>query len=599
MKELITFTIEFILVSITFYLGLQIIKKHTTATFKRYYFLTWMALSVLLPLVTFESTHSSDLSVDRLINESANRPDPNYELKEYHSQLIEEGKSTNQAAKVKHVDTKNSDFSWIALIKIGYLFVVGLLVVRIVIGIGQILRLRINAIKSKDELGSFYVVKDSSFKGASFFGWIFIGETLDESRQVILKHERIHKRMHHSLDILLSHLYCAFFWISPLSWVLKKNIALNTELQADAKVIDSENKIEYANILLALTQSVKGSMIMNHFSAYHLKSRIIQMTKMQRHKQWVSGLSLGIVFALFFLISCEATNSSEVMIERMGEVKTITTRFISHQSDTQQKTGKIVAIASFGPDGVLEEMVEQTTYPYDREFEVKKYFWDTPDRAGIPYMMDGLSLGVAEKSFAYGHDWPSAYYKHLDVRSNSGDMPWGEIITTDNELMPTQIESKRKREENEFAIGMPDVTEFFEYEGEKVVRVLQQSSYPKIDVESKHYKKLLERFKMVDNEATKKFYKKRLEAANGKVGDIELTAEYTYDGDLLTSIKGETYERKFYYENELLIKSEYYKNEELINTRIHYYKNSLKDRTEIFNRYNEAEYTITYTYEFW
>ena len=66
----------------------------------------------------------------------------------------------------------------------------------------------------------------------------------------------------------------------------------------------------------------------------------------------------------------------------------------------------------------------QTTYPYDREYEVKKSFWESPEKTGIPYVMDGLSLGEAEKSFVCGNDWPNAYYKFLNKRSQAGDMPW-------------------------------------------------------------------------------------------------------------------------------------------------------------------------------
>ena len=67
----------------------------------------------------------------------------------------------------------------------------------------------------------------------------------------------------------------------------------------------------------------------------------------------------------------------------------------------------------------------------------------------------------------------------------------------------------------------------------------------------------------------------------------------------MTSIKGSDYERKFYYEKNLLTKSEYYREGKLLNSRFHYYRDNLKDKTEIFNVYNELEYTINYEYEFW
>ncbi|WP_421764492.1 hypothetical protein [Ekhidna sp.] len=284
------------------------------------------------------------------------------------------------------------------------------------------------------------------------------------------------------------------------------------------------------------------------------------------------------------------------MKTRMDEVKTITTRFTSHQSDTQQKTGKIVAIASFSPDGNLEELVEQTTYPYDREFEVKKTFWEAPERTGIPFVMDGLSLGGAEKSFLYGHDWPSAYYKHLYAKTQSIDLPWREVVSVDNENLPEEIQVTREYNDDHFIdFGMHDITNYYEYEDEKVVRVFSKSDYPEINDLNDTQKKLRE----VVNKNLSKEMKEVLNRVRANSGKKGLVSEYIYDGDLLMNIIwGET-ERRFYYEHNLLIKSEYIKSGEIINTRLHYYKNSLKDRTEIFNRYNEPEYTISYEYEFW
>ena len=299
---------------------------------------------------------------------------------------------------------------------------------------------------------------------------------------------------------------------------------------------------------------------------------------------------------MFVVISCEGVNSSELMAERLNDVKTITTRFISHQSDTQQKTGKVVAIASFAVDGTLEELVEQTTYPYDREFEVKKDFWEAPEKSGIAYVMDGLSLGNAEKSFLYGHDWPSAYYKHLKSKVESRDMPWNEVVEVDNELLPQEIITRREIGPNEFfGLGMPDVTEYFDYEDEKVVKVLSKSEYKNLEYDDDRNKALGE---VVRKNETKEMKEMR-ESMRRSSGKVKLVATYEYDGQLLTSIKHGKDERRFYYENNLMVRSEFLRSGEVINTRIHYYKNSLKDRTEIFNRYNEPEYTITYEYEFW
>ena len=594
MNGILTFLIELLLVSAAFCMGYLIIKNHTTATFRRFYLLAWMIFSVSFPLITVESSGSPNTSIRQMVQESYDRPQPNLELKEYY-ELELSGKAQEEATTDAVSDkmvSKKTDWGWYLMVV--YFLVAGALLLRTVLGIVQIFRLKRGATRLPEFDGSVFQINDSKFKGASFFGWIFIGQAVDTDREVILQHEQVHSRSWHSMDILLSHIYCAVFWANPFSWLLKKYIGLNTELETDAHIARKEGQKNYADVLLSLTNEMQGSVIMNHFSAFYLKARIIALSRKVRHRKWVSVFTTATVLGLFFLISCESVDSPEVMVERLNNVKTITTRFTSHQSDTQQKTGKIVAIASFGPDGTLEELVEQTTYPYDREFEVKKQFWDTPEKKGIPYIMDGLSLGDAEKSILYGNDWPSAYYKHLYEKTQSRDMPWSEVIKTDNEDLPTEI-SKEIEYENDgiFMFGSPDVTEYFEYENEKVVSVSHKLTFKEFDSDK------AKAFRFSSKKEDEKFYKE-LEARNREVsGKTKQVEAYTYDGDLLTSIKTKDAERKFYYENNLLTKSEYYRNGELLNTRIHYYKNSLKNRTEIFNRYNEPEYTITYEYEFW
>lgn len=597
MNQLITFAVEFLLVSSVFYLGFLIIKNHTRPTFKRFYLLAWLIFSIAFPLISFESEQSLDMSVSRIVRDASQRPAPKAAIN--HDQIltqpdldlqsIESIKSTGSVA--------NSKGSWLMFLIGGYCLISALLLGRIILGIIQIFRLKANSERIETSLGYVFLVNKSTFKGASFFKWIFIGKSIDQEFEMIHTHEYLHSKLGHSMDILVTHLYCSLLWINPFSWILKRLVSLNTELETDAKMLQVKNNKEtYASALLSLSNGANGAAIMNHFGAFHLKSRIMELSKEIRHKNWVSAFTITTVIGLFFLVSCEHVNSSEMMVERLNDVKTITTRFISHQSDTQQKTGKIVAIASFSPEGSLEEMIEQTTYPYDREYEVKKVFWEAPEKTGVAFIMDGLSLGNAEKSFLYGHDWPSAYYKHLYARTQSMDMPWNETVEVDDENLPREIAVRKDFESNKFiGFGMPDVTEYFEYEDQKVVNVLSKTEYNNLEVDDEQIKSLN---KLVDKNIANK-QRENMAKMIAKSGKIKLMSTYEYDGDLLTSIKKGDAERRFYYENNLMVKSEYLRSGEIINTRIHYYKNSLKDRTEIFNRYNEPEYTITYEYEFW
>ena len=54
---------------------------------------------------------------------------------------------------------------------------------------------------------------------------------------LILKHEKVHARDWHSIDLLLTHLYRAVFWINPLAWMIKRQVGENLEFIADATSI--------------------------------------------------------------------------------------------------------------------------------------------------------------------------------------------------------------------------------------------------------------------------------------------------------------------------------------------------------------------------
>ncbi|WP_421764491.1 M56 family metallopeptidase [Ekhidna sp.] len=242
MRELMTFFIELLISSSLFYLGFLIIKNHTTPTFKRFYLVAWLVFSVSFPLISIQSDQYPSVSINQIVIEASNRPQPNLVLKESQSSESSPDLSVNQNAAAVANDAKN-EIDWIMILQTGYLIVAGFFMVRMIIGLFQIVMLKSDSKPVKENGLIIYQVNNPKFKGASFFGWIFIGESAQQEREIIISHEGIHAKLWHSLDILLSHIYCCLFWINPLSWVLKREIGLNTELEADLHILQSENRV--------------------------------------------------------------------------------------------------------------------------------------------------------------------------------------------------------------------------------------------------------------------------------------------------------------------------------------------------------------------
>ncbi len=122
----------------------------------------------------------------------------------------------------------------------------------------------------------------------SFFNIICFDER-EEGTPVgllILKHEQVHAREWHSVDLLLTHLYCAIFWINPLAWWYKKQVGENLEFIADATAkVENTSGLSYERTLLSSAASHMQPVLANNFFTPFIKKRI-QMLQQQTSKKW-------------------------------------------------------------------------------------------------------------------------------------------------------------------------------------------------------------------------------------------------------------------------------------------------------------------------
>ena len=115
----------------------------------------------------------------------------------------------------------------------------------------------------------------------SFGNSIFINHQLhsEEELREIIRHEFIHVKQNHSIDILWGELLCLINWYNPFAWLLKKAIRQNLEFIADNKVVQNGiDKKEYQYLLLKVIGNSQYS-IANQFNFSSLKKRIAMMNK--------------------------------------------------------------------------------------------------------------------------------------------------------------------------------------------------------------------------------------------------------------------------------------------------------------------------------
>ena len=182
----------------------------------------------------------------------------------------------------------------------------------------------------------------------SFFKSIVYNSTLYTPTELenILEHEKVHSSQNHSVDVLLSRLFCIAFWFNPLIWLYKKAIIQNLEFIADSEAAkNSSDKKAYQLTLLKITTQENCVSITNHFYQSLIKKRIIMMNKNQS-KKWNSWKYITVfpaLVAFVFLFQIEVVAQEKEIPKQEIEKKSLedrTTEIIVTKNTTDEELKK-------------------------------------------------------------------------------------------------------------------------------------------------------------------------------------------------------------------------------------------------------------------
>ncbi len=102
-----------------------------------------------------------------------------------------------------------------------------------------------------------------------------------EELEKIVRHEFVHARQRHTIDIIWSELLCLLNWYNPFAWLIRGAIRQNLEFIADNQVIESGvDRKQYQYLLLKVTGHHHFS-IAPSFNFSSLKKRIAMMNKLR------------------------------------------------------------------------------------------------------------------------------------------------------------------------------------------------------------------------------------------------------------------------------------------------------------------------------
>lgn len=108
----------------------------------------------------------------------------------------------------------------------------------------------------------------------------------DFENTAIMTHEAAHVACHHTIDMIIAQFVTALCWYCPSAWIMRRDLRLTHEFQADEAVIDSgEDFMAYSRLLMERTAKISAPTLTNSFNYNNLKQRIRMMkaTKQTRH----------------------------------------------------------------------------------------------------------------------------------------------------------------------------------------------------------------------------------------------------------------------------------------------------------------------------
>lgn len=271
-------------------------QKDKNFAFNRYYLLGGIVLSVVLPTLKFDLAFLS--SWDPVLVDFVKAPAVALER-------LTEGNTGEFMLGATPLPKSQGVATFALLLKLAFAFYwagVFLLLTRFFIQIGSLLHLLWRIPRLKRE-GYYLLHTDQDIAPFSFFKWVLINpEKYDQEQyELILRHEQVHVRSWHNVDLLLGELLTIFFWINPLAWSYKKAIRDNLEFLADEEVLQGgveRKSYQYSLLSTKLTHYYHPA-IANHFNKSLLKQRIIMMnTKKSTDCFSIKHLLLLPLFAL-------------------------------------------------------------------------------------------------------------------------------------------------------------------------------------------------------------------------------------------------------------------------------------------------------------
>lgn len=219
-----------------------------------------------------------------------------------------------------------------------YLTISIILMLKVLWGLRYIAKLMRGVSKNKQN-GITFIEIENSKMAFSFFNLLFIDPEMDQ-KSTVLKHEMVHIKQKHSLDILLFEMIQISSWFNPIIYLIKNDIRLVHEYLADEATTKKDiTKYDYALFLIQNSYGNQEVTISNHFFNSSLLKNRISMLNQKKSAKWARLKLLFIVplvGSMLFLSTTAFTKDYNTI--QLGQKKETLTIIL--QDTTKKKSDK-------------------------------------------------------------------------------------------------------------------------------------------------------------------------------------------------------------------------------------------------------------------
>lgn len=331
-----------------------ILKKEPIFKFNRYFLLTSLIISALLPLFEFNLFELFSTSKSLAPNYLAT-----YQLTEISlDEIVIQGQASR------------SWFSPIHLVLFIYLGGVVFKLIQLGFRLSQLLIFAQKHRKLSVQ-GSKIIITEKDIPTFSFFKLIFIDETTyynNKGVESIIKHEEVHITQFHSLDLLLAEFITIIQWFNPFVYSIKKSIKDNHEFIADQEVVSTNNNYSsYKLLLMEQASIIKTNILTHNFSYSLIKRRLNMINKPKKPLRIGIGLFGSILALGIVLFACSTPEKQEITTTDAPEIEQIEEAFTVVEVMPEYPGGMDSLVAFLGnnikyPQSAKDAGVEGTVY---------------------------------------------------------------------------------------------------------------------------------------------------------------------------------------------------------------------------------------------